>query len=63
MTYLEDLKARVRERLDQLKKEEEQRPPLIPAPRYDDIYFKGRAWLDSLAYDPEESLEQEREGD
>lgn len=42
------IKAEVQRRLAQER--QTVRPP-VPAPRYDDVFFEGVAWLDSLAED------------
>lgn len=45
----EALRAKVRARLDAKAQERAARPPLSPAPRYDEVYFRGIEWLDSLS--------------
>jgi hypothetical protein len=45
------LKAKVRASLDAKAAERARR--VVVTPRYDDVYFKGTAWLDSLANDDE----------
>jgi hypothetical protein len=44
------LRARVRAWLDAKAKERAARPPVSPAPLYDELYFRGTTWLDSLSY-------------
>lgn len=43
---LEAIRAGVRERLARKR-----RSPPVPAPRYDDVYVRGVAWLDTLDLD------------
>ena len=43
------LRAKVRAWLDAKAHELAVRPP-APAPRYDELFFRGTAWLDSLSY-------------
>jgi hypothetical protein len=45
----EQLRAEIRRRL-RLKAQEQAALPPDPAPRYDDVFFRGVAWLDSLSY-------------
>jgi hypothetical protein len=47
---LEALRVRIRARLKAKAEERAARPPVSPAPRYDELYFRGTAWLDSLSY-------------
>lgn len=49
----EELRRRVQERLARKRQGVPVGPPQ-PPPRYDDVYFEGVKWLDSLAYEPEE---------
>ena len=43
--------ARVRARFKAMmaEKRAKQVPPVSPPPRYDEVYFRGTAWLDALA--------------
>ena len=58
-THLSKLKKRVRDRLEEIKKREAENPPLSPIPTYDEIFFAGRDWLDSLAGEPIEEHDGE----
>lgn len=49
-TKLKKLRAVVKEKL--AAKEQKPRSPAQPAPRYDDVFAQGTAWLDSLAGEP-----------
>ncbi|HEX2224370.1 MAG TPA: hypothetical protein VHN15_09205 [Thermoanaerobaculia bacterium] len=46
-TTAKKLKARIAERLAQKREAREKTAPM-PAPRYDEVFFAGREWLDSL---------------
>jgi hypothetical protein len=53
---LKDLKALVRSRLAEKKRNSTLVPP-DPPPRYDEMFFEGTAWLDNQAGDPLEEVE------
>lgn len=49
------LKQRLRELGEKYKNRQQKEAPLVnpvPSPQYDDVYFEGLAWLDSLAGPP-----------
>ncbi len=47
---LQDLRRQVKERI--AARRERRKVVLAPAPRYDEVFFKGLAWLDELAGEP-----------
>ncbi len=55
---LENLRAKIQERLRSPKARELVAPP---APRYDEVFMEGQRWLDALAGDPLEPCEGELE--
>jgi hypothetical protein len=57
---LENLKNKIRERLNRRKKHPKVLPP-NPPPRYDDVFAQGQAWLDSLVGTPLEEEEGKAE--
>jgi len=42
----EELRRKIRERAEEMR---QRMVPPSPAPRYDDIFFSGTAWLDRIA--------------
>ncbi len=49
---LEELRARIQQRLQELRKRPKALPP-NPPPRYDEVFFRGTQWLDELAAGPD----------
>ncbi|NQU63921.1 MAG: hypothetical protein HQ517_06520, partial [SAR324 cluster bacterium] len=53
-----DIKARLRAKLEE-NRQKKKRRYVVVEPRYDDIYFEGVKWLNSLAGPPIEDIEGE----
>ena len=55
---LQQLRARVQQRLRELRERPQSVPP-NPPPRYDEIFARGQRWLDELASEPDSHEEVE----
>ena len=55
---VEALRARVQQRLQELRERPEWIAP-DPPPRYDEVFFRGTRWLDELAAGPDLHGEEE----
>lgn len=55
-TQAKRMRKVLKERLAEKRAKRTARPP-SPAPRYDEVYFRGLEWLDSLAGEPIEPVE------
>ncbi len=51
-TKIEELRARIQQRLQELREKPQVLPP-NPPPRYDEVFFRGTQWLDELAAGPD----------
>lgn len=55
---LQQLRARLEQRLRELREGPQSVPP-TPPPRYDEIFARGQQWLDELATEPDSHEEVE----
>jgi TPP-dependent pyruvate/acetoin dehydrogenase alpha subunit len=44
---IQELKERIKERIKERQEQRKKKPP-SPAPRYDDVYWRGVEWLNGL---------------
>jgi len=49
--------AALRAKLAEAEKARALKPPIVPKPRYDDVFVEGTAWLDELAGEPLEPFD------
>jgi hypothetical protein len=49
----EQRRARIEQRLQEARARRPQPVPPNPPPRYDEVFFRGREWLDRLANEPD----------